>query len=82
MPTVALAAQYKGEADAPLNGNPPGESLAFNGLCYASGQNGATVWTEQVQSAGPLSIDVDRQILQDAAPGKLTAGYVLQHCIG
>jgi hypothetical protein len=82
MPTVALAAQYKAEADAPLSGNPPGESLAFSGLCYASGQNGATVWTEQVEPIGPLRINVERQILQAAAPGKLAAGYLRQHCVG
>lgn len=82
MPDASLAGQYKAEADAPLNGNPPGESLGFDGRCYASGQDGATVWTEQVQPTGPLSVSAERQILQAAAPGKLTPGYLQQHCIG
>jgi hypothetical protein len=82
MPSVALAAQYKSEADAPRNGNPPGESRAFNGRCHASGEDGATVWTEQVQPTGPLSVDAERQILRAAAPRKLTEGYLLRHCTG
>jgi hypothetical protein len=82
MPTAALAGQYKAIADKKGQGNPPGESLAFNGLCYASGQDGPTVWTEQVQPTGHLSVNDDREILQSAAPGKLPPGYLQQHCIG
>ncbi len=80
MPTAALAGQYKAIADTKGQGNPPGESLAFNGLCYASGQDGPTVWTEQVQRTGHLSVNDDREILRAAAPGKLTPGYLQQHC--
>lgn len=81
MPTPAQAGQYKAEADTPGQGNPPGES-AFNGRCYASGQDGATVWTEQVEPTGNLPVNTDRQILQAGAPGKLAPGYLQQHCIG
>jgi hypothetical protein len=45
MPTTTLASQYKARADKFGQGNPPGEPHAFTGLCYASGQNGATVWS-------------------------------------
>jgi len=78
MPTVALAGQYKARVDTFGQGNPPGESL-FDGLCYASGQDGATVWTEQVQP-GHLSVNADREILQAAAPRELPRGYLQQHC--
>jgi hypothetical protein len=78
MPTLTLAEHYKTKADAPQLGNPPGEPLAFNGLCYASGQNGATVWTEQVQPTG--HVNTDREVLQAAAPRKLTLSYLQQHC--
>ena len=79
MPSTALASRYKADADTPNAGNPPGQSPAFNGLCYASGQRGPIVWTEQVQPTGGLS--VDRKILQAVAPTKLTPGYLQQHCI-
>jgi len=79
MPTATLASQYKAKADAPQQGNPPGEPPAFNGLCYASGQNGATVWTAQVQPTG--HVNADREILQAAAPSRLTQSYLQQHCI-
>jgi hypothetical protein len=82
MPSASLAIQYKRDADAYGTGNPPGSSGRFNGLCYASGRNGATVWTVQVQPIGRSSVDTDRAILKDAAPAKLGTDYLQQHCIG
>jgi hypothetical protein len=83
MPTAALAEQYKAEADTPGQGNPPEQSPNYNGLCYASGQDGATVWTEQLQPTGHLTVSADQKLLQAAAPAKhLTAVYLQQHCIG
>ncbi len=83
MPTTALAEQYKTEADTPGQGNPPEQSPNYNGLCYASGQDGATVWTEQLQPTGHLTVSADRKILQAAAPVKhLTTAYMQQHCVG
>jgi hypothetical protein len=81
MPTTALASQYKATADAPHTGNPPGER-GFSGLCYASGQNGATVWAEQVRPTGHMPVGTEREILQATAPKKPSAGYLQQHCIG
>lgn len=81
MPTAALASQYKATADAPHTGNPPGER-GFSGLCYASGQTGTTVWTEQVKPTGKMPVETEREILQATAPRKLSAGYLQQHCIG
>ena len=79
MPTPGLASKYETEADAPGSGNPPGESPAFfNGYCYASGRNGATVWTEQVQPTGNRG--EDQAILQAAALTKLTPHYLGVHC--
>lgn len=79
MPTSTIAGKYKARVDAPNTGNPPGVSLAFNGFCYASGQQGATVWTVLVQPTGNVS--VDRELLQAAAQEKLTPSYLRQHCI-
>jgi hypothetical protein len=81
MPTAALARQYKATADVPNTGNPPGER-GFSGLCYASGQRGTKVWTEQVKPFGYVPVATERWILQAAAPRKLTAGYLLKHCVG
>ncbi len=81
MPTAALASQYKATADAPHTGNPPGER-GFSGLCYASGQTGATVWTEQVRATEHMPVEIEREILQATAPRKPSAGYLQQHCIG
>lgn len=80
MPTKALARQYKHQAGKPGGGNPPGQPPAFNGLCYASGQNGPTVWAEQVQTTGPLSLHAKRKILQSAALRKLSREYLQVHC--
>jgi hypothetical protein len=79
MPTAALASMYKTEVDAPGTGNPPGISSAFNGDCYASGQQGATVWTIWVRPSGDAK--VDQEILQVAAQGKLTPSYLGRHWI-
>jgi hypothetical protein len=78
MSTISLAAQYKVYADTPGEGNPPGQSSTFTGFCYSSGQDGDTVWTEQVQPTG--NIQTDQEILQAAAPQTLSAGYLKQHC--
>jgi hypothetical protein len=78
MPTINLATQYKTRADTPGEGNPPGQSGAFTGLCYSSGQDGDTVWSEQVQPTG--NVDADREILQAVAPETLSSGYLQQHC--
>jgi hypothetical protein len=80
MPSVTLAKQYKARADTYGQGNPPGQPPAyFPGQCYASGQNGATVWAEQVQPTGNLN--ADQEILQAAAPSKLSPDYLRQHCV-
>jgi hypothetical protein len=79
MPTATLAGRYKVKVDAYNTGNPPGVSLAFNGLCYTSGQHGATVWTVEVRPTG--HVNVDREILQAAAQAKLSPNYLRQHCI-
>lgn len=79
MPTAALARMYKTTVDMPRTGNPPGVSLAFNGFCYASGQQGATVWTVLLKPTG--HVNVDREILQVAARRKLALSYLQQHCI-
>lgn len=79
MPTSILATQYRAKVNREGLGNPPGEPPAFNGLCYASGQNGLTVWAEQVKPTGDSN--VDREILQAAAPSKLTSAYLHLHCI-
>jgi len=83
MPSISLALQYKSMADAYGTGNPPEPAgkPPFNGLCYASGQSGATVWTTQVQPIGNPSVRLDREILRDAAPGKSSPGNLQQHCI-
>lgn len=80
MGSVRLARKYKAIAGIPRKGNPPGQPpLIFNGFCYASGRNGATVWSEQVKPTGSPS--TDQEILQAAAPVKLSVGYLQQHCI-
>jgi hypothetical protein len=79
MPSVTLADQYKTIVDERYSGNPPGESSAFNGLCYASAQSGETVWVGQVIPTGHLA--ADRQILQTVAPLSLTSDYLKAHCI-
>ena len=79
MPTVGLGNQYKDIVDEYNTGNPPGMSLAFNGLCYASGQSGAIVWTVQVKPTG--NVNADRRILQAAVEGTLAPSYLRQHCI-
>jgi hypothetical protein len=78
MPNTALATTYKSKADTYRYGNPPGEPPAFNGRCYASGQNGSTVWAEQVQPTGHPSLD--QQVLQASAPANLSAEYLREHC--
>jgi hypothetical protein len=81
MPTTSLASRYKATADTPSTGNPPG-GQGFNGHCYASGQNGAKVWTEQVRPIGQLAVTTERQLLQAAAPAKLSTSYRRRHCDG
>ena len=78
MPRVRWASQYKTWANKYGKGNPPGEPIAFNGHCYASRQNGKEVWTEQVQPTG--NTNIDREILQAAAPNKLSLSYLQVHC--
>jgi hypothetical protein len=78
MPTVSLADQYKAIVDNYSTGNPPGVSLAFNGQCYSSGQQGSTVWAVEVQPIG--NKEVDRKILQAATPRSLPPDYLRQHC--
>jgi hypothetical protein len=78
MPTFSLATQYKANSDAPGEGNPPGQSPTFTGLCYSSGQDGNTVWAEQVQPTGYPQ--ADQEVLQAAAPESLSASYLIQHC--
>jgi hypothetical protein len=79
MPITPLADRYKSLVDKFGSGNPPGVSPYFNGLCYASGQQGATVWTVEVQPTGNPS--VDHTILQAAAPQELPMGYLAKHCV-
>ena len=80
MPSVTLAKQYKAISDTYGQGNPPGQPpTSFPGQCYASGQNGATVWAEQVQPTGNLT--ADQQILQAAAPMRLSQDDLQQHCV-
>jgi hypothetical protein len=79
MRTAGLAGKYKVKVDKPGTGNPPGVSLAFNGYCYASGQQGATVWTVLVKPTG--HVNADRKILQVAARRKLALSYLQRHCI-
>jgi hypothetical protein len=79
MATTTLAGKYKSVVDAPGTGNPPGVSSEFNGLCYASDQQGATVWTVEVKPTGKAVID--QGILQDAVKGDLSQDYLEQHCI-
>lgn len=79
MPSGNLAAEYKTVADTPGKGNPPGESSVFNGSCYASGQDGNTVWTEQVQPTGDK--DSDQNLLRATAPAKLSSDYLKLHCV-
>jgi hypothetical protein len=78
MSTPTLAGQYKSIVDIPGMGNPPGESTAYNGLCYASGQSGETVWVAQIQPTGQVA--ADQKILQAVAPATLTQGYLNAHC--
>jgi hypothetical protein len=79
MPTTSLAGQYKVVVDTYSTGNPPGVPAAFNGRCYASGQQDSTVWTVEVQPTGNLNID--RIILQAAAQRKLSQDYLEKHCV-
>jgi hypothetical protein len=79
MTTTALANQYKAVVDAYGTGNPPGASSAFNGLCYASDQQGPTVWTVEVKPTGQAKID--QGILQDAVKGDLPEIYLQKHCV-
>jgi transposase-like protein len=79
MPTVASADKYKKIVDVHKTGNPPGVQRAFDGYCYASGQQGATVWTVLVQPSG--HVEVDQEILSAAAPTRLSASYLQRHCI-
>jgi hypothetical protein len=79
MPTTPLASRYKAVVDTYGTGNPPGVSSAFNGRCYASGQQGSTVWTVEVQPTGNLN--VDRTILQAAAQQELSLAYLAKHCV-
>jgi hypothetical protein len=80
MTAPSLTLQYKELADELHRGNPPGQPPDFNGLCYASGQNGDTAWVAQVKPTRHVA--VDRQILQAVAPVKLSVGYLRTHCTG
>jgi hypothetical protein len=79
MATPDLAAHYKEIVDERHRGNPPGQPVSFNGLCYASGQDGDTTWVAQVQPTGHIA--VDRQILQAVAPVDLSGDYLAVHCV-
>ena len=79
MATTSLANQYKVVVDAYGTGNPPGVAASFDGSCYASDQQGATVWAVEVQRTGNKRID--RGILQDAVKGDLSQDYLKKHCI-
>jgi hypothetical protein len=78
MPSTDLANRYKALVDKFNTGNPPGVSLTFNGRCYASGQQGATVWTVEIKPTG--NVNVDQTILQAAAQENLPATYLGKHC--
>jgi hypothetical protein len=78
MPTLDQAGQYKRDADTYRTGNSPGVALDFNGRCYASGQENATVWTIYVETTGEKNID--QKILQAAAHGRLSSRYLQVHC--
>jgi hypothetical protein len=79
MSITPLASRYKALVDKFGSGNPPGVSPFFNGLCYASGQQGATVWTVEVQPTG--NPNLDPKILQAAAPQELPMAYLAKHCV-
>ena len=79
MTTMTLADQYKAVADIYGTGNPPGVSSAFNGLCYASDQQGSTVWTVEVKTTGQAKLD--QGILQDAVEGDHPENYLQKHCV-
>jgi hypothetical protein len=79
MPTASLAGRYKSIVDTYGTGNPPGISSAFDGRCYASGQQDSTVWTVEVRPTGNLNID--RMILQAAAQQKFSSAYLALHCV-
>lgn len=79
MPSASLAGQYKAEVDTYSTGNPPGVSMAFDGRCYASDQQGSTVWTVEVQPTG--NAKVDRGILQAATKRSLSPYYLRKHCV-
>jgi hypothetical protein len=79
MTTTTLAGQYKAVVDIYGTGNPPGASSAFNGLCYASDQQGSTVWTVEVKTTGQAKLD--QGILQDAVEGDLSENYLQKHCV-
>jgi hypothetical protein len=79
-----LAGQYEDKANSPHQGagNPPGEPpKVFDGDCYASGRNGATVWTEQVHLTGSTT-NTDQEILRAMAPTttKLSPRYLQKNC--
>lgn len=79
MPNATLANKYMTLVGIRYSGNPPGESDAFNGLCYASAQSGETVWVGQVVPTGHVT--ADQQILQAIAPLTLSPDYLKAHCI-
>lgn len=79
MSMPSLATQYKTVVDAYGTGNPPGVSSAFNGLCYASDKQGATVWTVELQPTGNISLD--QGVLRAAVKGDLSQSYLQKHCI-
>jgi hypothetical protein len=79
MPTAVLAGDYKATVDLAGSGNSPGVPLTFNGFCYASGQQGTTVWTVFLRPTG--RVGVDRRILQTVAREKLKVSYLRHHCI-
>lgn len=78
MPTIPLAEQYKTKVDMYRTGNPPGVPSTFDGRCYASHQQGPTVWTAEVQTTG--NVHVDQGILQAAVQESLSSGYLRVHC--
>lgn len=79
MPSATLADQYKSVVDTYGTGNPPGLSPALDGHCYASGLQGAKVWTVEVQPTG--KVNIDRKVLQAAVWEQLTPSYLRQHCV-
>lgn len=78
MSTASLAGKYKGTVDASGTGNPPGVSSAFDGDCYASDQQGVTVWTVEVKTTGNAKLD--QGILHDAVKEDLSEAYLKKHC--